>query len=134
MLLFFKLNLKSLEQKQTSTALETRSDLSHAGYVDQRKVCIMNIRILILALTLTACSSHPVLPQKTDIKITREEPSKDCENLGAIVGRSHSIHATPEEALEDLKVEAIQKGANVVKVETMGAQSAAIKGTAYYCK
>lgn len=86
-----------------------------------------------LAVVLFSCSSHPVLPQKSDIKVSREEAGKDCKSLGVIEGRTTSVKGTPEEALEDLKSEAIKKGANYVKIETMGAQGTAIRGQAYYC-
>ncbi len=86
-----------------------------------------------LALFLASCSSHPVLPQKTDIKVSREKPSDKCKNLGPIEGRSIKINAKPEDALDDLKAEAIQKGADYVKIETIGAQSSVVRGTAYFC-
>lgn len=91
------------------------------------------ILISSLALVLFSCSSSPVLPQKSDIKVSRDEPSKDCKSLGAIEGRTTNVKGTPEDALEDLKSEAIKKGANYVKIETMGAQATAIRGQAYYC-
>ncbi len=80
-----------------------------------------------------ACSSHPVIPEKSDIKVSRNEPSNKCKNLGAIEGRSTKTNAKPEDALEDLKSEAIKKGADYVKVEMMGAQSSVIRGTAFFC-
>ena len=79
------------------------------------------------------CSSHPVLPEKSDIKVSRENPDSDCKSLGPIEGRSIKINAKYEDALEDLKSEAIQKGANFVKVETLGALGGAIRGEAYFC-
>ena len=81
-----------------------------------------------------ASSAYPVLAKASDVKVTRDEPPKDCESLGSIEGRSNKIKDTAEAVLEDLKQEAIKKGANFVKVETMGAQGSAIKGAAYYCK
>lgn len=86
-----------------------------------------------LALFFTACSSHPVLPEKSDIKVSRDMPSEKCKDLGPIEGRSIKINAKPEEALVDLKNEAIKKGADYVKIETIGAQSSVIRGTAYFC-
>ncbi len=81
-----------------------------------------------------SCSSHPVIPKTSDIKVTRDEPAKDCESLGSIEGRSTKIKDTYENVLEDLKLEAVKKGANFVKIETIGAQGTAIKGQAYFCK
>lgn len=92
-----------------------------------------HIFLVLISLVLFSCSSHPVLPKPEDIKVSREEPGKNCKSLGAIEGRSTSTTPKPEEALEDLKQEAIKKGANFVKIETMGAQSTAIRGEAFFC-
>lgn len=91
------------------------------------------VSILALGLIFSSCSSHPVLPKKDDIKVTRDNPSDKCKNLGPIEGRSTKMNAKPEDALEDLKEEAIRKGADFVKIETMGAQSSTIRGTAFFC-
>lgn len=87
----------------------------------------------VLVLILSGCSTHPVLPEKSDIKVSRDNPSDKCKNLGAIEGRSRKLNAKPEDALEDLKEEAVRKGADYVRIETMGAQSTSIRGTAYFC-
>lgn len=89
---------------------------------------------LLNALLLTACSSHPVLPTAKDITVSRDAAAAGCENLGAITGRSQKINPTQEEVLEDLKAEAVRKGANFVKIETMGNMSSSIRGTAYFCR
>ncbi len=89
--------------------------------------------VLTMAIVFSGCSSHPVLPEKSDIKVSRDNPSDKCKNLGAIEGRSRKVNAKPEDALEDLKEEAIRKGADYVRIETMGAQSTTIRGTAYFC-
>jgi PBP1b-binding outer membrane lipoprotein LpoB len=91
------------------------------------------LAVLLLAVIFSGCSSHPVLPEKSDIKVSRDNPSDKCKNLGAIEGRSRKVNAKPEDALEDLKEEAIRKGADYVRIETMGAQSATIRGTAFFC-
>ena len=90
------------------------------------------VLLLVAGLTLAACSSHPVLPQANDVKVSRENPSEKCKNLGFIEGRSDKINAKREEALEDLKSEAVRKGANYVRIETMGAHSS-VRGTAFFC-
>lgn len=84
-------------------------------------------------LFLAACRTHPVLPTTGDIKVSREDAGKDCKDLGSIEGRSNKIKASQEEVLEDLKKEAVRKGANFVKVETMGAMNSSIRGQAYFC-
>lgn len=94
----------------------------------------MFIATSIAAATLwTSCSSHPVLPKTSDIKVSRDDAKESCKHLGAIEGRSYKVKATEEEILEDLKKEAISKGANFVKVETIGAHGGSIRGQAYYC-
>lgn len=89
--------------------------------------------LLALFLLATACSSHPVLPKKSDINVSRDEAKSSCQSLGMIEGRSNLAQANNEAALEDLKEEAIKKGANYVKIETMGALGSAIRGQAYFC-
>jgi hypothetical protein len=91
------------------------------------------LAVLALVVMFSGCSSHPVLPEKSDIKVSRDNPSDKCKNLGAIEGRSRKVNAKPEDALEDLKEEAVRKGADYVRIETMGAQSATIRGTAFFC-
>lgn len=93
--------------------------------------------VLLAVLTfplLTACSSHPVLPTTKDITVSRDAAAAGCENLGAITGRSQKLNPTQDEVLEDLKAEAVRKGANFVKIETIGNMSSSIRGTAYFCK
>lgn len=91
--------------------------------------------VLTLAMMslLMSCSSHPVLPTVDDIKVTRDEPKSDCKHLGPIEGRVTSIKGAPEQALEDLKKEAVKKGANFVKIESQGANGTAIRGASYFC-
>lgn len=91
------------------------------------------LSLLVIGFIFSACSSHPVLPDKNDIKVTRDNPSDKCKNLGPIEGRSTKLNAKPEDALEDLKSEAVRKGADYVRIETMGAQSSTIRGTAFFC-
>ncbi len=81
---------------------------------------------------VAGCASKPIL-EKTDIKLTRDEPSKSCKSLGPIEGRVISIKGTTEQAMEALKEEAVKKGADFVQVETIGAQSSIVRGHAYNC-
>ncbi len=95
----------------------------------------MNKFSLFLSLLfLAACSSHPVLPKKEDIKVSREAAGENCDSLGSIEGRTTKINGKPEDALEDLKEDAIKKGANYVQIETMGALASTVRGKAYFCK
>lgn len=88
---------------------------------------------IVFSVFLLSCSSHPVLPEAKDIQVRREDAKANCKSLGAIEGRSTSSKGNAEEALEDLKKDAVRKGANYVKIETMGAQGTAIRGLAYFC-
>lgn len=93
----------------------------------------MNKYLFLSCLIATACTSHPVLPEKSDIIVSRNEAAENCRLIGPIEGRSNRINATPAEALDDLKTEGIKKGANFIKIETMGALASAIRGIAYLC-
>lgn len=93
----------------------------------------MKIHLILSSLILTACTSHPVIPEKSDIIVSRNEAAENCKSLGPIEGRSNRVNATPAEALDDLKAEAIKKGANYIKIETMGALASAVRGMAYIC-
>jgi hypothetical protein len=76
----------------------------------------------------------PVMPSSSDVKVSREVPADNCENLGPVEGRSVSIASNQAALVEDIKQEAIRKGGNYVKIETLGAQGSAVRGIAYYCK
>lgn len=89
--------------------------------------------LVLCTIYVTACTSNPVLPEKSDVIVSRNEASTACKLIGPIEGRSTQVNAATADALDDLKSEAIKKGANYVKVETMGALSSAIRGTAYLC-
>lgn len=93
----------------------------------------MNKYLILSTLILTACTSRPVIPEKSDVIVSRNEAAENCKPLGPIEGRSNRINATPAEALDDLKAEGVKKGANYIKVETMGALASAIRGMAYLC-
>lgn len=93
----------------------------------------MNFKLnLVFVLFLVGCASKPIL-EKEDIKVTRDKPSESCQDLGAIEGRVTSLKGTIEQAMEDLKSEAVKKGADFVQVETIGAQSSIVRGRAYNC-
>ena len=100
---------------------------------NKKEADMIKILNLLVIFLLASCGSHPVLPENKDIKVSRETPSDKCKNLGSIEGRSNKINAKADEALEDLKTEAIKRGANFVKIETIGAQAAAVRGVAYFC-
>lgn len=94
------------------------------------------MRILILALLalgMSACASRSVMSDSKEVKVSREAAGKDCKELGAINGRTASAKGTQEEALEDLKKEAANKGANYVVVKEYSAYGTSVTGVAYEC-
>ena len=94
----------------------------------------MNKLILLLSLAFTACTSDPIIFENKDVIVSRVEAPKNCDSLGAIEGRSSKLNAPMAEVIEDLKSEAVKKGANFVKLETMGAMATSVRGSAYFCK
>lgn len=86
-----------------------------------------------ISFVLQGCKSHPVLPSKADIRVSRDSAGSRCEDLGFIEGRVNDSKGTTEQALENLKEEAIKKGANYVKMETIGMLGSSVRGQAYYC-
>ncbi len=79
------------------------------------------------------CRSHEILPEKIEVKVTRDEPSKDCKLIGPVEGRAAGIKGTSEEALADLKTDAARKGANFVQYAQASALGTALRGTGYFC-
>lgn len=93
---------------------------------------VAGLSALILTFGFSGCRSKPIL-EKDDVKVTRDEPSESCKPLGAIEGRVITLRGTQEQAMENLKEEAVKKGANWVKIDSIGAQGTTIRGQAYSC-
>ena len=93
----------------------------------------MRALALLLILVLTACSSQPIVPEAKNIKLARENPSKDCREIGPVQGSVSSNKGTIEQAIEDMKLDAARKGANYVRMESTGAYGTSASGTAYQC-
>ncbi|HEX4924189.1 MAG TPA: DUF4156 domain-containing protein [Bdellovibrionales bacterium] len=89
--------------------------------------------MIAMALLATACASRSVTPDANEVKVSREAPSGDCQDLGRITGTSSTRKATNEQLLEDLKQDAAKKGANFVKVEEYSSLGTMVTGTAYLC-
>jgi len=88
---------------------------------------------LLLGLTMSACSSMSHMPAKENLKVSREEPNKECKMLSKLEGRSQSKTAKPDDALEDLKQEAANKGANYLVIKEYSGYGTAVTGVAYLC-
>lgn len=89
--------------------------------------------VAILGLVLSACASRSVLSDSKEVKVSREAADKDCREIGTLNGRTASVKGTQEEALEDLKKEAANKGANYVIVKEYSAYGTSVTGVAYEC-
>ena len=83
--------------------------------------------------TVVSCTSKAIL-ERDDVTVTRDQPASNCQSLGAIDGRVMTVKGTQEEAMENLKEEAVKKGANWVHVESIGAQGTTVRGQAYNCR
>lgn len=87
----------------------------------------------IAMLAFAGCKSHEVLPDKIEVKVSREAPDEDCKMVGTVSGSTSKIGETSEKALENLKTDAARKGANFVQYESSSAAGTAFKGTGYFC-
>ncbi len=88
---------------------------------------------ILSALGLSSCGSKPIKPAAENVKISREDPSSNCKEMGAVEGRNQSTKGTFETALEDLKLDASRHGANFVRIEQTSGTGTAVRGTAYLC-
>ena len=88
---------------------------------------------LAITIALVGCSSPPIKPSADNVKVSREDAGKGCNEVGAVEGRTKTVKGTFEEALEDLKLDASRKGANFVKIEQTGAMGTSVRGMAYFC-
>ncbi|MGZ3723246.1 MAG: DUF4156 domain-containing protein [Bdellovibrionales bacterium] len=84
-------------------------------------------------LTLGACASRSVLPEVKEVKVSRDEPSGKCKEIGKLTGTASSAKGTQQESLDDLKREAANKGANYVVVKQYSDYGTAVTGIAYEC-
>lgn len=89
---------------------------------------------LSVIVALAACASRSVMPDVKEVKVSRDNPSdKKCKEMGTITGTTMSTKGTQEDALNDLKKEAANKGANYVVVKQYSSYGTSVTGTAYEC-
>ena len=93
-----------------------------------------SILILSAILFLAGCASRSVTPEVKEVKVSREAADKDCVEIGKITGTTMSRKATAEDALNDLKKEAANKGANYVMVKQYSDTQTSVTGIAYECR
>jgi phage terminase large subunit len=84
-------------------------------------------------LIFSACSHQAIVPEAKNVKLQRENPSKNCVEIGKVQGSVQSVHGTIEQAIEDMKLDAARKGANFVRMESTSAIGTSVSGTAFQC-
>ena len=82
---------------------------------------------------VVGCSSHAIKPSAENVKLSRDEASASCREIGPVEGRNQTVKGTFDMALEDLKLDASRKGANFVKIGATSGTGTAVAGTAYFC-
>ena len=82
---------------------------------------------------VAGCGSHPIKPSAENVKLSRDEASSSCREIGPVEGRNQSVKGTFDMALEDLKLDASRKGANFVKIGATSGTGTAVGGTTYFC-
>lgn len=87
----------------------------------------------LFASVLVGCRSHEILPEKVEVKVSRDQPDKDCRFIGPVSGSVTHIGGSSEVALENLKKDAARKGANYVAYEAASADGSGLRGSAYFC-
>lgn len=85
-------------------------------------------------LLIAGCKSRSVLSDSKEVKVSRDAADKDCREIGKITGSTPSVKGTQEQALEDLKKEAANKGANYVMVKEYSSYGTTVTGIAYECQ
>ncbi|MCB0419611.1 MAG: hypothetical protein KDD61_01355 [Bdellovibrionales bacterium] len=91
------------------------------------------LSVLPFVLLLVGCSTPSVLPDKEDVKVTREAPDSDCVFVDVVRGRTTSVTGTPKDALNDLHEDAANKGVNYVVIEQYSGNRTAVTGRGYKC-
>jgi uncharacterized protein YbjQ (UPF0145 family) len=89
--------------------------------------------LLLLLAFLVGCSSKPVEMKSNDVKVSRDIPAKDCKLIGNVKGTVQGLKPNLELAIEDMKKEAADKGANYVQMESQSSYGTAVAGEAYDC-
>ncbi len=85
------------------------------------------------SLVIAACSHQALIPAARNVKIARENPPADCQEIGRVQGSVKTVAGSIEQAIDDMKLDAARKGANFVRMEATGAMGTSTSGTAYKC-
>ncbi len=81
----------------------------------------------------SSCSHQAIVPEAKNVRIAREEPSKNCKNLGHVEGSVATAQGKIEDAIEDMKLDAARKGANFVQMGQTSALGKNVAGVAFQC-
>ena len=102
--------------------------------LNSKCIAIISVACLLsIIVALSSCSSMSNLPEQANVKVSREDAANDCIALGKLEGRSRSVKGTNEDALNDLKQEAANKGANYLVVKEYSSNGTTVSGLAYNC-
>ena len=93
----------------------------------------MNYALIALIALLTACGSRSIKPDVNEVKLSREKPKAKCKSLGGISGTTVTAKGTQDEAIEDLKRDAANKGANYIYVQQFSSYGTTVTGEAFEC-
>ena len=94
----------------------------------------MRTLAVLCVLTLSACAHRRnIMPNTKDIEVRRELPAAACREIGEVTGRTASAQGSRDEALEDLKRDAADRGANYVMLREWSAYGTGVTGSAYVC-
>ncbi|MGE4130574.1 MAG: DUF4156 domain-containing protein [Bdellovibrionales bacterium] len=94
---------------------------------------LISTSLVATALMGAGCASRSVLPDTKEVKVSREAPSEKCKEIGTMTGKTNSTKGTQEDALNDLKTEAANRGANYVVVKQYSSYGTSVTGIAYEC-
>ena len=89
--------------------------------------------VVLMILGIAGCRSRSLVADSKDVKASRDAADSECRELGTITGTTLSPKGTQEQALEDLKTEAANKGANYVQVKEYSSMGTSVTGLAYDC-
>lgn len=89
--------------------------------------------LLSASLLLNGCSHESLTPDKKDVKVSKEDPPKDCKEVGRVQGSTSSRKGTYDEALQDMIREASEKSANYLRVDAYSSYGGSVTGTAFRC-
>lgn len=87
----------------------------------------------LFVLSFTGCSHESLTPQSSDVKASKEAPPADCKEISKVTGTTRTAHETAADALEDLKKDASNRGANYVQIEQYSDYGTSVTGRAFRC-